>query len=178
MKKFLTLIAFIGALVPAVHGMEANLFSDVQKKYDHLVTLIKNADVDAFKLAFDEAKLPSTDSLMVLHHAAKIESIKAVAVLEQVVLETKAAVAKELEALGDSNKNWSKIVKGALATFSAGWTGVSSLIVTAECINIKNDRASFRFEKSLGGKLLMLPCAMLGTVIKKYIKGSNVAYDH
>lgn len=137
MKKFFTLIAFTCALVPALHGMEA----DVQKKHDHLIALIKNADVNAFIPAFDEAKLLLSNSLMALNHTEKIESIiesiKAVLALEQAMLETKAAVAKELEALGDSSKNWSEIGKGGLETLAGSIASVPFFYGVISFINQK-----------------------------------------
>lgn len=133
MKKFFTLIAFTSAFVPAIHGMEADLFADARKKYDYMIQLIKKADIEAFKRAFDEAKLPSSNSLRV--NAAKMETIKAVLVLEQVAFETKAEISKELEALGDSNKNWSKITKGGLATLGGAFIGVAGINDIVSCFS-------------------------------------------
>lgn len=135
MKKFFTFIAFISACVPAMHGMETNWPQEIPKKYDHLVTLIENVDVEAFKRAYDEAQLPSSNSLRV--NAAKMETIKTVLGLEKITFETRAVVAKELEALSDSNKNWSKIVKGSLATFGGSIISLSGVIDIASCFNGK-----------------------------------------
>jgi len=87
MKKFLTLITLTGALVPAIQSMDTNLPADVQKQYNNLITLIQNANVQAFKPAFDAVTLPT----------------ESIASLRQTVAETKTTVTKELEVLGDKN---------------------------------------------------------------------------
>ncbi len=110
MKKFFTLIALSSALVPAIHGMDTNLPADVQKKYDNLTALIQNADIESFKPAFDGTTLPT----------------ESIAALRNTVAETKTTVTKELEAIGDKTKSWSKIVKGGLTTFLSGWAGLAA----------------------------------------------------
>ncbi len=99
MKKFFTLIALMSACIPAIQGMEANLPTDVQKKYDKLTVLIQNADIKAFKPAFDALTLPA----------------KNIAALRQIVLDAKTAVNKEIKVLSDKNKTWAKIAQDALA---------------------------------------------------------------
>jgi len=100
MKKLFTLIAITSAIIPAIHGMDTALPTEVQKKYDNLTVLIQNADVDAFKTAFDTLTLPAEN----------------IAALRQTVVETKTTVANELEAMGDKTKSWSKIIKSGLAS--------------------------------------------------------------
>ena len=99
MKKLFILIALAGACIPAVQGMEASLPADVQKKYDHLVALIKNVDVEGFKSAFDALTLPAKD----------------IAALRKIVFDAKTAVNKEIKTLGNKNKGWAKIAQDALA---------------------------------------------------------------
>ena len=109
MKKLLTLIAITSAIIPAIHGMDTNLPAGVQTQYDNLTVFIKNADVDGFKQAFDTATLPAEN----------------IAALRQTVAETKTAITNELEAMGNTTKNWSKITKGGLATIGGFWAGIS-----------------------------------------------------
>jgi hypothetical protein len=104
MKKLLTSLLFILACSPAIQSMERALPAETQKKYDNLVTLIQNADVELFKPAFDDLTLPA----------------ESIAALQQVVTDTKTKVTQELEALGDGTKSWSKIIKGGLLTYYAG----------------------------------------------------------
>ncbi len=109
MKKLFTLIALTCGIIPTLHGMDTNLPADVQKQYDNLTVLIQNADIETFKPAFDALTL----------------SAENIAVLHQTVAETKAAVTNELEAMGDKTKNWSKTVKGSLASVGGLWAGIS-----------------------------------------------------
>ncbi len=117
MKKFFTLITFTIAIIPAIHGMDTNLPADIQKKYNNLAALIQNADVEGFKSAFNALALPAEH----------------IAALQHTMLETKATVARELETMGDNNKNWTKIAKGLLATFSGAVAGVSGIGCLAFC---------------------------------------------
>ncbi len=108
-KSLITAITFTLACTSAMHGMDTSLSADMQKKYNNLTVLIQNADAEAFKPAFDALTLPAEH----------------IAALEQTVLETKTAVTKEIEAMGNKNKNWSKIIKGGLGS----WCGLSGAVL-------------------------------------------------
>ena len=57
---------------------------------------------------------------------------ESIASLHQTVAETNIAITKELEALGDKTKSWSKLAKGGLASVGgavAGVFGTAALIV-------------------------------------------------
>jgi hypothetical protein len=105
------LIALIAICVPAIQGMELNMSAELQKKYDNLKTIIQRADVEGFKSAFDGLE--------------SVEKKDLAEGLKQSVTEAKMVINKETEDLGDSNKNWSKIIKGSLANISGLWAGIS-----------------------------------------------------
>lgn len=155
MKKFFTLLAITSAIIPVIHGMEANLPADVQKKYDNLTVLIQSADIEAFKPAFDELTLPTEN----------------IAALRQVVAETKTAVAKELEAMGDKNKNWSKIAKGGLASVAGAIAGISGAagLITFFNAATKNNQIIREYTQSFA-TLAIIPTAFL----RECIELSNV----
>jgi len=144
MKKFFTLIAFTCAFIPAIQGMANSLPADVQKKYDHLVALINNADVEAFKPAFDTENLPT----------------ESIAGLKQSLFEIKATINKELTTMGDNNKSWSKIAKGTLATLG-GMSGVASIYCAGNRIIIDNDQYVPKLIKWLALPVA-LPVALAG----------------
>jgi hypothetical protein len=131
MKKFLTLITLVGLSIPAIQGLSA----DVQKKYDNLKSLIQNADVATFKSTFDALE--------------SVEKAVVRAELEQSVVEAKAAINKEIETLGDSNKNWSMIIKGSLATL-CGISGIASIYTAANTTTGKIIAMNAPFRKTPG----------------------------
>ena len=158
MKKFFTLITLISALVPALHGMDTNLPADVQKKYDHLVTLIQNADVEAFKPAFDAITLPA----------------ESIASLRQTVAETKATITKELEIMDGKTKSWSKLTKGGLTTvggFVALVSGTAALIYLLNYVKI-NNRTIEDYAIPLA-----IPAVIPAFLFDRYIKNSNATID-
>ncbi len=127
MKKLFTLIALTCGIIPALHGMDTNLPADVLKKYNNLTVLIQNADIEAFKPAFDALTLPTEN----------------IAALRQTIAETKAAITNELESMGDKIKSWSKIFKGGLASIGGTIAGASSTALLTFLLNkysIENER--------------------------------------
>lgn len=155
MKKLFTLIALTSAIIPALHGMDTNLPVDVQKKYDHLTVLIQNADIDAFKSAFDALTLPAEN----------------IAALRQTIAETKTTITNELNAMGDKTKNWSKIVKGGLASIGGLWAGVS---IPSILWFIYKSKKRFTYDPSIpvaiGSLPIIIPTGLIGLSIKEMFK--------
>lgn len=125
MKKFLTIIAFTSAFIPAIHGMEVKLPADVQNESEqkqnelmqeqykligeNLKLMIQDADEQLFKKFLDPWTLP----------------IECLTELEHVVFEAKNKISAELNAKDCKNKNWSKMIKGSLA----GIMGISGAVL-------------------------------------------------
>lgn len=125
MKKFLIVILLVNTFISTPHTMKANSPVDMRKQYDNLKTLIHKADVEAFKIAFDEL--------------ASVEKRNVGLDLEQVIVETKTAINEEIKALGDTNKNWSTIIKGGLASiggFVGGISGTAGLMCALDRMHI------------------------------------------
>ena len=123
MKKFFILITLIGTSIFAIQDMEMNLSAAEQKEYDALKTFIHNADVESFKVALDALESGEKRSVM------NLNLIKFG--LEQVIVETKAVINQEIEALGDATKNWPTMIKGGLASLGVligGVSGVTGLV--------------------------------------------------
>jgi len=163
MKKFFTLITLTSALIPAIHGMDASLPADVQKKYDNLITHIQNADIEAFKPEFDAITLPAEN----------------IVILQYTVLATKEAVAKKLNAMGDNNKSWSKIAKGGLATIGgaiAGISGAAGLIYSLNNLTIDNETINDFLVDNLAtiGNLSCIPSSLFDVYITEL---SNTAFQ-
>lgn len=119
MKKLFIFIVLLSAFVPVAYTTQVNAPVDVRKQYDHLKNLIYKADVEAFKIAF--AQLTEKRNI-------KLD-------LEQVVVEVKTATIEEIEVLGDTNKNWSKVARGGLAKIVGligGISGLAGLIWTLD----------------------------------------------
>lgn len=131
MKKLFTLIALTSAIIPALHSMDTNLPTDVQKQYDNLTALIQNADFDAFKPAYDALRLP----------AATITALR------QTIIETKATITNELDAMGDKTKSWSKIVKGSLATIGGIAIGLPTVFI--DITEVRRLKAKYAIHKNL-----------------------------
>lgn len=158
MKKLFTLIALTSAIIPALHSMDTNLPTDVQKQYDNLTALIQNADFDAFKPAYDALRLP----------AATITALR------QTIIETKATITNELDAMGDKTKSWSKIAKGGLASIGGLWTGVS-IPTTLWFIYKSNKRYTYDPAPPviIGSLPIIVPTALIGISIKELFKISD-----
>jgi len=149
MKKFFTVITLISAFVPAIQCMS------LQNKYDNLAILIQNADIKAFKPAFDQAALP----------------IGSINKLEKLVLQTKQQIIRELHNLGDQDKSWSKIIKGALATgigirtASSAYAGFKLAVMNWGAINERFEYVTFPDLLFSGRPVLVFASVLIDSLI-------------